>query len=1039
MSMKKTLQAFLLCLSLFAAPRVFAQDRTIDGKVLDSRTGNGLAGVSVTASSSKRGTQTGADGSFKINVTAADKSLLISSIGFVAQEISIQETAPIVVRLVFSESTMGEVVVVGYGTQRRKELTGSIAKVTSDKIANVPAPSFESALAGKAAGVQVITSGGAAGSGAIIRIRGISSVSVPGDPLYVIDGLPIDATYLNTNTRNRLGQDRNPLANINPDDIESIEILKDAGAAGIYGSRGANGVVLVTTKKGKGNKLRVNYDARTGINTYAVKPKYVDKNTWLALRQEAWELDGNTGLQQGLPGKQGGFPLSQALNSPGTDWWDLATRTGYSQSHNLAVSKNFGKLALYGSTNFSQNRSYIVGNDFTRYGVLVNADYKITNDLTISGKVQLNQARYNLLNNAWNGGLGLAMSTGLPYYPVFNPDSSYFRTDGFGTTWDFNSGNNLVAQRDNASYRSDEGRQIYSTSLTYKGIKNLTLSVSGQYEQSNNYWYGYRNAFILNRLPSNTFGLAEENHDRYTNYWLNSTLSYNLEINKDHRLNILAGAEYQDQQTENKYVDVQAAEGPIYDGGKNNEYDSLKAARMFNTNFQKRFQSFMGRVNYSFKSRYIAQFSIRRDASSVFRGNNRFAYFPTASAAWIISDESFMAGVKGTLSFLKLRASWGQTGSSNIPWNAGYPSVTLQGPTYNGVVSIVRNNLGNPNLRWETTNNYDLALEYGFLKNKITGEIGVYRKRTSDLLLEVPVNLYNGIGGTQWQNQGLVVNEGIEFSINTTNIQKRHFSWTTSLNLSHNYNEVINIGSLLPDAIGGGTNETRIVPGYPIGTIFTVRYLGVDPADGLPIYLDRNGKQTKVLNVNSVGGDKVPVGSNLPDLIGGLTNTFRYKDFELSSLFTFQKGGKIWDNSGKRSMGFITDWQIYSFYVGNYWRKPGDVAKYPRPTLRGYPGVEGNPWSNNSSIQVFDADFLRLKELTLSYHLPKEFMRKLKMASGKVFFSGYNLLLFTEYPVGDPEGGRDGENDAARNQSPNANFLNLPQQKSFTVGFNLSF
>jgi TonB-dependent starch-binding outer membrane protein SusC len=573
--------------------------------------------------------------------------------------------------------------------------------------------------------------------------------------------------------------------------------------------------------------------------------------------------------------------------------------------------------------------------------------------------------------------------------------------------------------------------------LSYRGIKNLTLSVSAQHEKSNSFWYGYRNAWILNRATG-SLGLAEESHDTYTNNWLNATATYNWQINTDHKLTFLAGTEYQDQETLNRYISFDT-DKPAYDGGKNRQYDSLKGVTPKSTSFQKRFQSFMARLNYSLKGKYILQASLRRDASSVFRGNNRFAYFPTASGAWVLSDEEFMSGIKSKINFLKLRVSWGQSGSSNIYWRAGYPSINLVGPVFNGVRAIFQDQLGNPDLKWETTNNIDVALEFGIINNRVNGEVGFYRKKTKDLLLEVPINMYNGVSGNQWQNQGTVLNEGIEFTLNTTNVQKKNFKWTTNFNISHNYNEVLDIGSLLPDAISGGTNETRIIPGYPIGTIFTVRYVGVDPTDGLPIFLDRTGKQTKVLNVSSVGGDKVPVGSNIPDYTGGLTNTFRYKDIELNTLFTFQEGGKIWDNSGKRSMGYITDWQIYSFYVGNYWRKPGDVAKYPRPTIKGYPGVEGNAWSNNSSLQVYDASFVRLKELTVSWYLPKNIMKKLKLVSGKVFFTGYNLLLFTDYPVGDPEGGRDGENDAARNQSPNANFLNLPQQKSFNIGFNLSF
>ncbi|MEO6406097.1 MAG: hypothetical protein ABIY51_06710, partial [Ferruginibacter sp.] len=339
---------------------------------------------------------------------------------------------------------------------------------------------------------------------------------------------------------------------------------------------------------------------------------------------------------------------------------------------------------------------------------------------------------------------------------------------------------------------------------------------------------------------------------------------------------------------------------------------------------------------------------------------------------------------------------------------------------------------------WETSTNLDLGLEFGILKNRISGEVGVYRKTSKDILLDVPQSVYNGAGDRQWQNQGSILNEGIELTLNTINIKKGDFTWTTNFNIAHNYNEILDVGNLLPDAIGGGTNETRIIPGYSVGTIYTVRFYGVDPADGSAIYLDKDGKQTKILNVDSRTGDKVPVANVTPDFIGGLTNNFKYKNFELNTLFTFVSGGHIWDNSGKRNMNFITDWQIYQFMQGNYWRKPGDIAKYPRLTLNNQGGVT-NAWDNNTTLQVYDASYMRLKELTFAYYLPAKFMTRYKMSAAKIYFTGYNLLLFTKYPVGDPEGGRDGEDNAARNQSPNANFLNPPQARTYNFGINVTF
>jgi len=346
-------------------------------------------------------------------------------------------------------------------------------------------------------------------------------------------------------------------------------------------------------------------------------------------------------------------------------------------------------------------------------------------------------------------------------------------------------------------------------------------------------------------------------------------------------------------------------------------------------------------------------------------------------------------------------------------------------------------------LKWETSSNIDVALEAGLFNNRITIEAGYYRKESKDVLVNVPISLYNGLGGDQWQNQGSILNEGIELSLNTVNYQNKNFKWRTNFNISRNYNEVLSIGSLRPDAIAGGTNETRIIPGYPVGTVFTVRYYGVDPADGLPIFLDAAGKQTKVLNAPVDGrlGDRVPVANTLPEYVGGLSNTFTYKNWELNTVFTYQFGGYIWDNSGKRNLGWITDWNIYSDYVGNYWRKPGDVAKYPRPTLKGYDQEfePGNPWLHNSSIQVHKSDFVRLRELTVNYNLPQATIKKWKVSNAKLFLSGYNLFLFTKYPFGDPESGRDGEDESARNQSANANFLNPPLQRSVNFGLNISF
>jgi TonB-dependent starch-binding outer membrane protein SusC len=1017
----------------------------VTGKVTDVKDNSAVSGVNVTAKGSKVAVQTDAAGVFKINVPANSTALVFSSAGFSRQEVALNGRTAVDVQLAQNNQQLNEVVIVGYGAQKKKEVTGTIAKIGADKIANVPSPSFESALAGKAAGVNINTSGGAAGSGAVIRIRGIATLTQSGDPLIVIDGIPVENNYLNGPTRNQLGQDRNPLANIDPNEIESVEILKDAAAAGIFGSRGANGVIIITTKRGKGNKLKVNFGTRFGIATYSVKPSFVDKNTWLALRQEAWEMDGNTGVQQNLPGVPGGFPLNQALNGPATDWWDLATRTGGNQSINLSVAKAGRYINYFIGGSFSNENSYIVGNDYKRYGLRGNFDIKPIEKLSIGVNASYNTGISNLLNNAWNGGLGLAMSTGLPFYPVYNTDGSFFRANT-NVTWDAGGGNNFEAQRRYSDYRTNEQRLTGGINATYTLFKDLNVKGYFNYNQSNSLFGGFR-AFLLTN-PNSTradSGDAFNNFSKYTSNQIGVQVDYRWKISQKATLVMMGGVE----QTEDKtmfqnYGGVSNA--AYFNGGKNDIYAAEKARNPLQVGFNKIRQSIFTRFNFNYLSRYFIQATVRRDGSSVFaQKKNKWGYFPTVSGSWAISEEGFMQKQK-LFNFLKLRVGWGLVGNDNVDWTAGYATADTSrgtgGSGYGGSPTTDgRLNLGNNNLKWETTNELTAAIEFGILKNRISGEVAVYKRTTqfNNLLTSVAINAYNGINGNQTQNLGDLFNQGLEVTLNTVNVRTKNFSWTSNLNIAYNYNEVTSIGSVLPDAIAGGTNETRVLPGQPIGTIFTVRYVGVDPADGLPIFLDRNGNRTKTLNVAAGIGDKVPVANVYPLYTGGITNTFRYKNFELNTLFTYQIGGHIWDNSGKRSLGFMTDWNVYSFYVGNYWRKPGDVAKYPRPTIAGYPGVEANPWSNNSSLQVFESDFIRLRELTLAYNFPEKMIRRWKMTNARFFVSGYNLLLFTKYPVGDPETGRDGEGNDARNQSANSNFLNAPLSKSINFGLNVSF
>ncbi|MBO9634386.1 MAG: TonB-dependent receptor, partial [Chitinophagaceae bacterium] len=424
----------------------------------------------------------------------------------------------------------------------------------------------------------------------------------------------------------------------------------------------------------------------------------------------------------------------------------------------------------------------------------------------------------------------------------------------------------------------------------------------------------------------------------------------------------------------------------------------------------------------------------RADGSSKFGADNKWGFFPSASAAWIITEEDFMKDISW-LRFLKLRASYGIVGNANIPSGEYYARIS-NGTQFINTGTLHPENIGNPDLKWETMRNVDVALEFSLKDNRISGEIAYYRKTTVDQLISSSIQPNTGFF-TAWRNLdgGKIINQGVEFSLNAKLIEKKDFTWTIGGNISKNYNKVVSLGQLTADAVSGGTNDTRIIPGYPVGTNFLVRYVGVDPNDGLPIWLDKNGKTTKTFSLDN----RLPVGSVIPDFVGGFNSNWTYKGFELGVLFTYAIGGNIYDGSAKRQDGIITDWVMRNDLVDR-WRKPGDITKYPRLTMNTstYAGLSSE-WQYNSTMFLYDADYLRMRELTLSYNLPSQLFKTGRIRGVKVFATGMNLLTFTKYPGGDPEIARDFSDAQDRNMSPNIMYLTPPQQKAFTFGVNVNF
>ncbi|WP_113653948.1 SusC/RagA family TonB-linked outer membrane protein [Pedobacter namyangjuensis] len=1012
-----------LCLLMFFALctlTTYAQTGSISGKILDDSK-LPIPGASVQVDGTQKITATDNDGNYRITgLTAGTYTLTAKFIGFASKKLTVTVGSGSVVlnfELAGEQTNLNEVVVVGYGTQTKREVTGAISKVTGDKLTSLPTPSFEASLQGQAPGVQVTQGSGLAGSGSVIRIRGIGSISAGGDPLYVIDGIPVTSDPFITGNRGAMNQ--NPLATINPNDIESVEILKDAGAAGIYGSRGANGVILITTKRGKAGKPTISLSSKYGLSTYANRPEFANNTEWLQLRQEAWTNDGNTGLAP-LPG---GITWAQAQQT-NTDWWDILTQTGKSNDQAISFSQGTDKIKTYISANYSDNASFLVGNSYERYGFRTNFDIKPTTYFSTSINVGYDKGINQRVNAAWGGGLGDAMSTALPIYPVYNADGTFY-----------SNGANPARNLGLLDWKTRNERLLAGITMELKPVQNL--SIKGIFNMDN--LDVQDNIFTPASLRNASVGYANLYPTKVFNRTFTGTATYDWQITDKHKLTTLVGAESQ-LSYRNYYP------GGIY--GEANEPFSenrenylrtmaLIAGPGFYVSNANRdtFASLFARLNYSYDNKYYLQLLARRDGSSKFGPNNKFGYFPAASASWYISEEDFMKDNK-VISNLKLRASYGLVGSSNFPSAEYYQRFTYLNTGYNGqgTAVLAPGNVGNPNLQWEEGRNFDLGLDFGLFKNRITGEISYYNKRTKGALLNGGISPSTGFG-TGWINVGEILNEGVELSLNTTNIDSKDFKWITRLNVSKNYNEVISLDGLTPDAVGGGTNDTRIAEGYPIGTNFLVRFKGVDPADGLPIWLDKDGFETKTFSLDN----RVPVGKILPDYVGGLTNTFSFKGFELNTLFTFAIGGNLYDASAKRQLGVVTDWNIRTD-IANRWRQPGDIADFPRLTMNSgtYAGLSSE-WQYNSTMFLYDATFVRLREVTLAYSVPATFVQKLRLRNLKVFATGMNLLTFSKYPGGDPEIARDFENPQDRNMSPNVTYLTTPQQKSITFGLSTSF
>jgi len=1046
--MKKLYTLLILCFIVFLTSTLFAQKGSLSGVIKDEN--ETLIGATVTIEKTSLGTSTDFNGNYLFSdIEPGTYNFVFSFLGYISQthKIEIKQGQNIVFNVVLkSDATLlDEYVVVGYGTFHKRDVAGSISTIKAKELEELPIQTFEQALQGRAAGVQVTSANGVAGGSIKVQVRGTSSISAGSEPLYVIDGIPATSGDYSPGA---LGARTNALADLNPNDIESIEVLKDAAAAAIYGSRGANGVVLITTKKGKAGHTKFNAGYYTGIVTETNRMKYLTAAEHLSLRDRYKE---QSGLPADVPttllGTYEGNPFTRGMADSiaslgGTDWIDQVLRRGSVQEANLSASGGNDKTLFYLGGTYRNEKGFLLGNQYERLNGRMNIENKATEKLKLGVNVGLAYTNNDRVPIGEAGGLGAAQRL-LPYLPVYNADGSYFGPQGL------NQGvENPMWALENRLFNAKIYRTISNLYADYKVFDNLVFRSEWGIDLFNQVEYEFN---FRNTKDPASYSTAWDRRTNVVNWTTNNYFNYHKNFNDIHDITYLLGMSLQSSYT--KGVGLQG-------GNFNNDFftnpGSAAAAYQsgygYETGFG--FNSYFTRANYKYFNRYQASFSLRVDGSSRFGANNRYGVFPAGSLGWIISDEDFMQNVS-LVNFMKLRTSYGLTGNAEIGDFAarGYYA-TNNG--YAGHPGLVPASLPNPNLGWEKSAQFDINLDYAIIKERIAGTFTYYNKKTTDLLLYVNIPSSSGYGAIL-QNVGSLKNYGLEIALFTRNIDKA-FKWTTDFNISFNRNKVLDVSGLPPDAFESGQpGEGRVVVGYPVGQHYVVQYAGVMQedtqiqlydTDGNMMYNSDNSPRTVLVkageeifydkNGNLMPGShpdfydhRVPYGNPVPKFMGGLTNTFSYKGFDFSFLFVFVYGNTVYDDDAKNQIGAFSS-TAQRPEILDAWTAENTDTDVPKLD------INYNP--KNSSRFIYDASFLRLRNVSLAYNIPKRLCEKYKLNTMRVYLSGQNLLTFTKFPGWDPEVLRNVQpGSQASNVSFAAPYLPTPQARFVTAGINIGF
>lgn len=1014
----------ILWSSGFCTVALAQQERQVTGKVTSAEDGNPLPGVSVVAKGTTRGTQTDASGNYTITLPANTGTLVYSFVGVVTQEVSVGNRSTVNVALSSDSRSLDEVVVTGYGAQSKRNLTGNIAKVASRDIENIPVPSVEQALQGKVAGVQITSLNGKVGQGLQIRVRGNSSVTASSQPLYVVDGIPITSSDQSSTTA-----PTNPIADLNPNDIESLEILKDASAAAIYGSRASNGVVLITTKKGRVGKTIFEASAYTGSSKPTHLKKWLTTQQYVELFQEARANSAALGYPNipSLTSLQNRFTRYAAGDRTGwegpnpkysTDWQQEAFQDAPSQQYDLSARGGDAKTRFFMSGQYFDQNGIIIKNRFRRLSGRINLDHSATEKLTIGVNLNVAHSKNDRVSNDNAFSTPMQIVALPPLHPVIDPRTNQI-------SGDYTLYYNPLLNRDFAALQARVYRIFGSAYADYKILPGLAFRTefgTDILSQQEDEYYGRetaRNTGAPNGLGTNSFR-------QVVNNTTNNYFSFGQTFAEKHDIDATLGMSYQESRS--NFNSVTAQQFP------SNAYKQIvSGARVTaGTGTEARFSflSYFARANYRFNNKYLLGVSGRIDGSSRFGANNKYGFFPAASVGWILTEESFMKSLP-VLSLLKLRASYGLTGNAEIG-NFGSLALYSAAAGYAGVPGQSPDQIANPDLTWEKTLQTDIGLEFGLLNNRISGEVDYYIKNTTGLLLNVNVPGSSGFR-TQLRNVGKMENKGVEFVFNSSNLIGA-FKWSTSLNIAYNTNKVTDLGGTTIN----GSFLNRAQEGQPLGVFVGPEYAGVDVQNGDALYYlnteNADGSRNRTTTNDYNAAEFVPLGNPSPKYIGGVTNTFSFKGIDLSVLLNGQFGNYIYNGGGKFQSANGDFYDNQTTDQLNRWRKPGDVTNIPQARLLGGNGT------GESSRYLSKGDFVRMRTVTLGYSLPTALVNRIKLSRVRLYVTGQNLLTFTNYNGWDPEVNSDAYLGGTTGPiNIGVDFYSAPQPRTIIGGLQIGF